>query len=99
MARTALRLAAPRDETGVFEDLEVLRDRLQRDREGLGEFVDGRVALREAGDKATPSRVRESGEGAIEPVLFARGESVLCHLFHSFLPDLNSVVTLRQPIR
>src|SRR5690242_18591553 len=45
-----LRVACPRNESGPLEDLDVLRHRLDRDRERLGELVHGGLALGEGGE-------------------------------------------------
>src|SRR5713226_3315131 len=67
-----LRRAAAPDQSGVLEDLEVLGDRLDADRERLCELVHRGLTLREALQDRTPRRIGEGCEGA--------GELVDCHL-------------------
>jgi hypothetical protein len=74
--RAQLRRAAARDEAGALQDLQVLGDRLQGDREGLGQLVDRRLALGEALQDRPPRGVGESGEGGAE--LVYRHVVVIC---------------------
>src|SRR6188472_2226574 len=57
-----------RDQPGLLEDLQVLGDGLKADRERLGEFIHGRVALFEAGKDRPPRGVRERREGEAEVI-------------------------------
>ena len=59
-ARSPLGLAAADDQAGSFEHLQVARDRGQAHREGLGELVDGGLALGEAGEEVLITRVFEA---------------------------------------
>src|SRR4051794_39529273 len=54
-----LRRAAPGDQPRPLQHLEVLRDRLDADRERLGELVHGRLALRETAEDRPARRVGE----------------------------------------
>ena len=47
----------------AFEDVKVLRHGLDRDREGLGELADGRLAGREPFEDRPPRRIPQRGEG------------------------------------
>src|SRR5579884_1774443 len=63
-----LRLPAAGDQPGSFEHLEVLGDGLEADRERLGQLVDRRLAVGEAGEDRPTGRVRQRGEGEAELV-------------------------------
>src|SRR5918992_4173826 len=66
--RAQLRRAASRYEAGALQHLQVLRHRLQGDRERLGQLVHGRLALREPLQDRAPSRVGEGRECGAELV-------------------------------
>ena len=57
---------APLQEPGLFEDLQVFRDRGQRDVEGFRELGDASFSEREAGEDRAARRIRERREGLIE---------------------------------
>src|SRR4029079_14512380 len=59
------RLAAG-DQASAFKDLEVLGDRLDADREGLGELSDRRLSRRQSFEDRAPRGVGECCEGAVE---------------------------------
>src|SRR4030088_1330210 len=67
-ARSPLRVAAAGDEAGALENLQVFRDRGKRHIERLRQLRDRRVALGEAGEDRTPSRIRESTKGHAQVV-------------------------------
>jgi hypothetical protein len=71
-ARPVLGELPPGHQAGPLEDLDVLRDRGQRQVERRREFVDGRLSLREARQDRPPSPVGQRGEGLVEPVLVVR---------------------------
>src|SRR5256885_16667960 len=54
--RTPLRVAAAGDETGLLEDLEMLRDGRQRHVEWLCELCHGRLPGRQPGEGRPPGR-------------------------------------------
>jgi hypothetical protein len=56
----------PLEETGGFEDAEMLGDGGERERERLGELGDGGFAVSEAGKDGAASGVRECGESGVE---------------------------------
>src|SRR4029079_11539012 len=74
MAGPPLRLAAARNETGVFEHLEVLRNRRKAHVVRLGEFGDRRITDRQARKNAAARRI---GEGC------KRGTEGICRHFYS----------------
>lgn len=53
-------------EPGVLENLQVLRNRGQRDLEGLGEVGHAELAEGEPGENRAPCRIGERGERAVE---------------------------------
>ncbi len=55
-----------RDETGFFEDAQVLHDRGHGDGVRTGEFGDGGLTALESGQDAAARGVAESGEGGVE---------------------------------
>src|SRR5438445_618309 len=57
-----LRVAAPRDQAGVLEHLEVLRDRGKAHGEGLRELGDGRLAGGQTGEDRPPRGIGDRGE-------------------------------------
>jgi hypothetical protein len=63
-----LRRATARDQAGALEYLEVLRDRLDADREGLGQLVHGCLTLCEARQDCPPGRIGEGRERTRELV-------------------------------
>ena len=69
MDGTALGVACARDESGVFQNLNVLRDRLFGDRERFREFVDGGGPAAEPGDDAAADRVGQGSECQVELVV------------------------------
>src|SRR5580704_9971273 len=73
VARPELGVASPRDQAAALEDLEVLGDPRQRHGEGGGQVADRRVAPRQAAEDGAPGRVRQGGEGRIEPVVRGGG--------------------------
>src|SRR5688500_4660649 len=54
---------------GPLEDLQMLGDCLQADRERLGQLVDGGFAVRQAGEDTPPRRVGQRREGQAELIL------------------------------
>lgn len=54
--------AAPLEQPGFFENLQVPRDSGQRDVKGIGEIGDARFPESEAAEDRTPGRVRERRE-------------------------------------
>src|SRR5215468_9078471 len=71
-ARPVLGSLTAHDQSGPFQHLDVFRDRRKLHLERLGELVDGRSALCEAGEDRSPRRVCQGGEGLAEPVLIDR---------------------------
>src|SRR5688572_28172918 len=67
-AGSPLRVATTRDETGVFEHLEVFRNGGQAHLERCGQLGDRRLAGAEAGEDGAPGRIGESSEGGIKVV-------------------------------
>src|SRR4051812_30007178 len=67
-AGAPLRLAAADDEAGALEHLQVARDRGEAHRERLGELVDSRLALGQAGQDLPPRGIGEGGEREAEGV-------------------------------
>jgi hypothetical protein len=72
----------PYHQPGVYQHLDVLRDSRERQIKRFGEFVDGRVALSQAGQDRSPSRVRQHGEGLAEAVLADRRSHGSSDTFH-----------------
>ena len=70
--RATLGVAGARDEAGLLEHLDVLRDRLLGDLERFGELVDRGRPAAQAGDDAATHRVGQRHEGAVEAVVGAR---------------------------
>ena len=68
-ARPVLGISTATDQSGPFEHLEVLRDRLQRDLERLGQFVDSCFSGGETSDNRPPGRVGECGKCGAERVV------------------------------
>ena len=68
-ARPPLRVAPPGDQPGPLEHLQVLRHRLQADRERLGDLVDRGLALGQAGEDGTARAVGERRENQVELIL------------------------------
>jgi len=58
-----LRFPASRDQAGMLEHLDVLGHRLKAQGEGLGEFVDRCLAVREPGEDRPSGRVGQRREG------------------------------------
>lgn len=54
---TTLRVATAADEPCVFEDLQVLRDRLQCHLVGFSKFVDSRIGCGKSSDYVPPGRI------------------------------------------
>ena len=63
-----LRGAPARDQPGALQHLEVLGDRLEADRERLGQLVDRGLALREPREDRAARGIGESREGVAELV-------------------------------
>src|SRR5436190_2409147 len=63
-----LRGSATLDQTGALEHPEVLRDRLDGDRERLCQFLDGRLPAHETCKDRPAGRIGEGGEGGAELV-------------------------------
>jgi len=59
-------LFAPRDESRLFQDLQVLRDRGERDVERLRELGDSELAERESSQDRAPRRIGERAERPVE---------------------------------
>ena len=59
-------LATPLEESGLLEDLHVLRDRREGNLERPGELRDARLAAGEVREDRAPSRVRERRERAVQ---------------------------------
>src|SRR5437868_6386123 len=51
------------DQTGALEHPQMLRDRLDGDRERLGELLDGRLPSRQTREDRPSGRIGEGGEG------------------------------------
>src|SRR5438132_13582739 len=62
-ARPVLGSMTPYYQPGSCQHLYVLRDSRKRQIERFGELVNGRLALRQAGEDSSPGRVRQHGEG------------------------------------
>jgi hypothetical protein len=58
----------PAHQPGPLEDLQVLRDGLDADRERLGELIDGGVPQGETGEDRPARRIREGRERGAELV-------------------------------
>ncbi len=69
MARSVLRVTAPRDQAGPFEHLEVLGDRLQTHVERLSELIHRGLTPDQADQDGPPGRIGEGGEGETERVV------------------------------
>ena len=69
-AWSVLGIAAPADQAGALEHLEVLRDRLQCHLERLGELVDRCLAVGQAGEDRSTGRVGKCGKRVAEWVDF-----------------------------
>ena len=67
-AGAPLRLAAPRDEAGALQHLEVLGDGGAAYLEGLGELRHGGLAGHEPGENGASGRIGEGCEGGAELV-------------------------------
>ena len=65
-ARTPLRLASARDQTGAFEHLKMLRDGGKGHLEWLGQLRDRDLAGGKAGKYRAASRIGQGGEGGVE---------------------------------
>jgi hypothetical protein len=59
-------LSAPCEESRFFQNLQVLRDRGERDVERLGEVGDAELARRQSRQDRAPRRIGEGAEGPIE---------------------------------
>jgi len=82
----ALGVTGPRDKLRLLEDLDVFRDRLLGDREGLRQFIDGGRAPAEPGNDAAADRIGEGQEGRVELGVVTRFHSVL-HLLVPWSTD------------
>src|SRR5713101_6696864 len=67
-ARSPLRLAPTRDQAGMFQHLEMFRDRGKAHVEWLGEFRHRRFAERQSRQNRPPCRIGEGCEGRAEGV-------------------------------
>src|SRR5262245_15769509 len=67
-ARPELRRACARDDTGLLQHPEVLRDRGLAQIERLAQLGDRRLAERQTGDDRPPRRVRERGQRRSERI-------------------------------
>jgi hypothetical protein len=68
--------STPRDQPGAFEHLDVLRDGGERHFERLGELVDGRRTVCEAGKDRSSRRAGQCGKRLAEPILLDRHRPV-----------------------
>jgi len=76
--RTALGVAAPRDQPGLLQHLQVLGDRRLAHGERRGQLADRGLAGGQPRQDGAPGRVGQGGEGGVEP----RGRSIT-HQFHN----------------
>src|SRR5205085_10705823 len=67
-ARSALGVAAARDQAGLLQHLEVARDGRLRHREPRGELHHRSLAAGEAREDRPARRIGESGEGGVEAI-------------------------------
>ena len=67
----ALGVTGARDKLRLLEDLDVFRDRLLGDREGLRQFIDGGRTPAEPGNDAAADRIGEGQEGRVELAVVA----------------------------
>ena len=67
-ARAPLGFAAAEDESGTFEDFEVLGDGGRAQRKRLGKLFDGGFTESQASEDRAPGWIGESGEGGAEMV-------------------------------
>ena len=69
VARPELGAPGPRDQTAALEHLQVLGDPRKRHVEWRGQLVHRGVPPGQLGDDRPAGRIRQRGEGGIEPVL------------------------------
>jgi hypothetical protein len=68
-ARPLLRVAAPADQPGAFEDLQVLGDRRHAHRERLGQLGDGGLAAGQPREDRTPGGVGQRPEHDVQLIV------------------------------
>src|SRR5260370_26810 len=95
------------DETGANQDLDMLRYRLQRDREGRGDFRNQKLATAEPAQNGAPDRVRKRRKhlaqaGVVVGPVRLVGKSKLCPhagIISTFELIINHTVDYYPPLR